>query len=165
MRPLNPARSSSFHREHLHSTCLRVMPTAAINSAPSYKRSLNEKEVQNAETIQIQTAQETPRHRCPPADSTGRGRRRLRRFGRTEHETFARAADRSASSCGRGHGNYCLQRDQDASIITAIFTSTHDDWRRVDRNKTTARTCKSASGSENQSENATQSFRLGKNLR
>src|SRR5205085_7303222 len=90
--PLNPAKSFSFRRAHLPSTCSKVTPTAAISSAPSFKPCLNEKEVQNAKTAQIQT-KETPRHcRAPKAFGAAHrsDRSRVRRFGRTKHETLAR---------------------------------------------------------------------------
>src|SRR5882762_3853473 len=102
--PPNPARSFFFRRVHLPSTCSKVMPTGAINFAPSFKPSLNEKEVQNAKAAEIQT-KKTPRHRRAPkafgaAHWCDYGR--VRRFGRTEHETIARVADRTAAARCRG---------------------------------------------------------------
>src|SRR5205807_10459297 len=118
----NRARSFSFRRAHLPSTCSKATPIAAINSEPSFKRSLNEKEVQNAKTIQVQT-QETPRHRGAPAASNWRGHRRLWRTRRAEHETLARVVDRASAARRRSRGHHRLQRDQDAPSVADVVTN------------------------------------------
>src|SRR5437016_13596259 len=107
------------------------MPIAATNFANSCKPCpqllraamrarpcLNEKEAQNANNNdKVLQTQKTSRHRRAQTTSDRRGGRRLRRARRTEHETLARALDRVAASCRRGHGNYRVQRAQDASGV------------------------------------------------
>src|SRR5262249_32938293 len=110
----NPVKLSCFRRAHLPSTCSRVMPTAATNFARSSKPSRNEKEVQNAKAIPVQT-QETWRHGYAPADSHRCDHHRLRRTRRTEHETVASAVDRSPASRGGSRRNHRVQRDQNTA--------------------------------------------------
>src|SRR5438132_3648140 len=97
----NPARSFFFRPAHLRSTCSKVMPTAATSFARSCKLSLNEKEVQNAKTVQIE-AEKTSRHCGAPAAPHDRERGGLRRHCRAKHETFAGLVDRAAAAhcCG-----------------------------------------------------------------
>src|ERR1700740_3684120 len=90
--PPGRARSFSFPLAHPPSTCSRVTRTAATNFAPWFKPCLNEKEVQNAKPATVQT-KETACHRGERAAPHRRSRRRLRRFGRAEYETLARAVD------------------------------------------------------------------------
>src|ERR1700730_16448791 len=106
----NPAKLFFFRRAHLPSTCSRVTPTAAINFARSFKPSPNEKEVQNAQHVQIQT-KETPCHCRTTTAAPWCGCGRLWRLGRTEHETLAGAADRAAAARCCGGRHHRVQRD------------------------------------------------------
>src|ERR1700736_6788610 len=162
--PPNPAKSFFFRQAHLPSTCSRVMPTAAINSARSSKPSLNEKEVQNAKAAQIQT-EKTPRHRCAPAASNRCDHRRLWRPGRTEHETFACVIDRTAAPRRRGGRHHRVQRDQNASGVASFKAVANYGRNRLGRDKATNASSQSSNRAENEPENTDKSLRFGKNLR
>src|SRR5437588_13044860 len=162
--PRNPARLFSFRRARLPSTCSKATPIAAINFEPSFKRSRNEKEVQNAKTIQVQT-QETPRHRGASAASNWRGHRRLWRARRAKHETLARVVDRAPAARRRSRGHHRLQRDQNASGIAAVVTNIDNHRRRAGRDETANHGRDFDGRTKNERENASESERLRKNLR
>src|ERR1700726_4381685 len=130
--PPNPAKSFFFRRVHLPSTCSRVMPIGEIIFAPSFKPCLNEKEVQNAKDVEIQT-KKTSGHRRATTAAHGCDCSRVRRFSRTEHEALARVIDRAAAARRRSGRHHRVQCDQNAPDIVAFCVVANHSWNRFGR--------------------------------